>query len=291
MYVLEFFKLGLNKLRFLKLFSKLRKLHLLALLSFFVLFIVFLILNKDNLYELAETIQYYYHNNQNEADDHQVEYKNGNRIFCLILTNPNNFNTKAAAVSRTWARECDNHKFISILPNNVTTQRVEANINGLEILKPYGLVKDEYNLLTDKIYLAYIDIYKNYGDNYDWFLKADDDTYVFMDNLRFYLENLNLGKRLFYYGHKFYLGSFNYNSGGAGYVLSRVVLGKMVKKLTSNYSVCPNSGVEDMDVGKLLKNMNIYAKLALDSGKNILFHPFSIKHHLNENSNIFKVYI
>jgi glycoprotein-N-acetylgalactosamine 3-beta-galactosyltransferase len=167
-------------------------------------------------------------------------------------------------------------------------ERIEANLNDLEILKPYGLVKDEYSLLTDKIYRTYIDVYKKYGDYYDWFLKADDDTYVFMDNLRLYLKSLKQGERLFYYGHKFYLGSFNYNSGGAGYVLPRVVMRKLVNKLTSNYSLGPNSGLEDMDVGKLLKKLNIYAKLALDSGK-ILFHPFNIKHYLNQDFNLFQV--
>ena len=61
-------------------------------------------------------------------------------------------------------------------------------------------------------------------DEADWFLKADDDTYTIVENLRFLLEDKNSSTPV-YFGHKFkpYVEQ-GYFSGGAGYVLSKEAL-------------------------------------------------------------------
>ena len=61
-------------------------------------------------------------------------------------------------------------------------------------------------------------------DEADWFLKADDDTYTIVENLRFLLEDKNSSAPV-YFGHKFkpYVDQ-GYFSGGAGYVLSKEAL-------------------------------------------------------------------
>lgn len=67
-----------------------------------------------------------------------------------------------------------------------------------------------------------------FRDEADWFMKADDDTYVIVENLRYMLESHNASKPI-YFGCKFkpYVRQ-GYMSGGAGYVLSKEALKRFV---------------------------------------------------------------
>ena len=63
---------------------------------------------------------------------------------------------------------------------------------------------------------AFTYVYRNHHQDYDWFVKADDDTYMIMENLRFLLKDFNTSDPL-YFGRKFkpYVHQ-GYMSGGAG---------------------------------------------------------------------------
>ena len=129
--------------------------------------------------------------------------------------------------------------------------------------------------LTNKTFSALSYIYKNHLEEADWFLKADDDTYVIMENLRHFLSTKD-PTRAGYYGQVFrsiYKNKvYTYNSGGAGYVLSKRSL-EMFSQLAPSSPGCRSVwGVEDMELGACLASIGIHPGHTLDDQGRTMFH-------------------
>ena len=133
-----------------------------------LLFISYFSINKNVSYFPARI---YVRNNSNP----QV------RIYCLILTSPQFFDTRTRAVYETWAPRCDKFHFISEYSNNT---------KGLPIA-PIANLTAGRDHLTQKSVLAFHYAYENFFNTTDWFVKADDDTYLFVDNLKTFLKGQN----------------------------------------------------------------------------------------------------
>ena len=103
--------------------------------------------------------------------------------------------TKASVVVDAWANKCDNYKLVTLLSETNKTQLPKEIID--HVLEPPGLEHDIYEKLTDKVFLSFKHIYSQYPD-YDWYLKADDDTFIFMDNLEYFLSTKNPYKPVSY---------------------------------------------------------------------------------------------
>ena len=71
--------------------------------------------------------------------------------------------------------------------------------------------------LTNKTVAMFDHAYTEYKDSIDWFLKADDDSYIIMENLRHLLSDLDPIRPHYLGGRIKGLMKFGYNSGGAGY--------------------------------------------------------------------------
>ncbi len=172
-------------------------------------------------------------------------------IFCIILTSTKSLSdVKTRIIYETWGKKCDNYKFISILPSNVLTlnhtQSGKYGIEldyGFDILQPPGLVNDTYAKLTDKVLFTFKYLYNKYND-YDWYLKADDDTFIFVDNLRQFLLDKNSSLPVTYgYDFKMYIKD-GYHSGGGGYLLSNEALKRLGSTLNKDFAFCQNTGTE-----------------------------------------------
>ena len=113
------------------------------------------------------------------------------RICCLILTNPNELFTRARAVHETWGPRCDRHFFIieDFKQNNFTSEQTHF-IQQLPILSA-GNMSYGREHLTEKVNNAFLSVHQHYLNDFDWFVKADDDTYIVLNNLRAFLAKQN----------------------------------------------------------------------------------------------------
>ena len=117
------------------------------------------------------------------------------RIYCLILTSPQYFDTRARAVNSTWAKRCHRYSFISESSNDT---------KGLPIA-PLPNITPGYWHLTQKATLALHYVYENSANDYDWVFKGDDDTYLFVENLKSFLKEQNTSEPItFGYNFKVY---------------------------------------------------------------------------------------
>uniref|UniRef100_A0A914E2A2 N-acetylgalactosaminide beta-1,3-galactosyltransferase n=1 Tax=Acrobeloides nanus TaxID=290746 RepID=A0A914E2A2_9BILA len=148
-------------------------------------------------------------------------------------------------------------------------------------------VTEGYNFLWGKTKAAFKYIYDNELNNYDWFLKADDDTYVVVENLRFMLLAYSPDDPV-YFGVRFKpFVRQGYMSGGAGYVLSRETVKRLVEDGLPDTRKCRGGeyGKEDVEIGKCLEKVDVIAGDSRDRNGKFRFLPFSPLTHLQEGSN------
>lgn len=194
------------------------------------------------------------------------------RVLCWVMTGPQNHETKAKHVKATWGRRCNKLVFMS--------SKADASLPAIALN-----VQEGRDSLWAKTKQAYIYLYENHRDEADWFLKADDDTYVVVENLRYMLQPYNSSQPI-YFGCKFkpYVRQ-GYMSGGAGYVLSKEAVRRFVRQGMKDRTgaICRTSdgaGAEDVEMGKCMENLGVAAGDSRDSLGRGRFFPFVPEHHL-----------
>lgn len=226
---------------------------------------------EQMIVDLQSTVNQHSHNEEYHRDEDLVaaEMAEKVRVLCWVMTSPDNHKKKARHVKATWGSRCNILLFMS-------------SVNDTE-LGSIGLpVGEGRNQLWAKTKAAFSYVYTNYLDKADWFMKADDDTYVIVENLRYLLAEYNTSEPI-YFGCRFkpYVKQ-GYMSGGAGYVLSKESVRRLVEEGLPNKNNCrqDGGGSEDVEIGKCLEKVGVKAMDSRDSLGRGRFFPFIPEHHL-----------
>lgn len=193
------------------------------------------------------------------------------RVLCWVMTGPQNHVARAKHVKATWGRRCNRLIFMS--------SKEDPSLPAVALN-----VREGRDNLWAKTKQAFQYLYDNHFREADWFLKADDDTYVVMENLRYMLQPHNASQAVFF-GCKFkpYVKQ-GYMSGGAGYVLSKEAVRRFVTRgiKDKNGVLCRSDGggAEDVEMGKCMENLGVQAGDSRDSLGRGRFFPFVPEHHL-----------
>uniref|UniRef100_A0A0D9RUG6 Glycoprotein-N-acetylgalactosamine 3-beta-galactosyltransferase 1 n=1 Tax=Chlorocebus sabaeus TaxID=60711 RepID=A0A0D9RUG6_CHLSB len=188
------------------------------------------------------------------------------KILCWVMTGPQNLEKKAKHVKVTWVQRCHKVFFMSSEENK------DFPALGLK-------TKEGRDQLYWKTIKPFQYVHEHHLEDVDWFLKADDDTYFILDNLRWLLSKYD-SKEPIYCGRRFKpFVKQGYMSGGAAYLLSKKGLKRFVDafktdKCTHNFSI------EDLALGRCMEIINVEAGDSRDATGKKPFHPFVPEHHL-----------
>ena len=115
------------------------------------------------------------------------------KILCWILTGPANHYSRAVHVKNTWGSHCDKLLFMS---SEEDKQLGAINLN----------VSEGRQNLWGKTKRGFQYCYQHHREEFHWFVKADDDTFMVIENLREFLKPLDTNEPI-HFGHNFkYLG-------------------------------------------------------------------------------------
>lgn len=189
------------------------------------------------------------------------------RVLCWVMTQPRNHVKKARHVKATWGRRCNTLLFMS---SQSDSQLPAVALN----------VTESRNHLWAKTKAAFDYVARHHLRDHDWFLKADDDTYVVVENLRYFLRDKNASQAV-YYGCRFkpYVKQ-GYMSGGAGYVLSREALRRLARRRPQDGCRADAGGAEDVEMGRCLQRLGVAAGDSRDAAGRGRFFPLVPESHL-----------
>ncbi len=173
------------------------------------------------------------------------------RVLCLVSTMLNKQESREA-VMKTWGRKCTH--LVYFCGGTRTIKEIQLSKNTILLSLPTTQL---YENKWKTSVLAFQYIFQKYYDSFDWLIKCDDDTFVIMENLRFFLIKTNSSSPYFY-GMKVRQPSTgeDFLSGGPGYVMSDSIFKKLV--LSSTLPECSTEmfpAQEGLQLARCLKQV------------------------------------
>ncbi|KAL3831539.1 hypothetical protein ACJMK2_023280 [Sinanodonta woodiana] len=204
----------------------------------------------------------------NDNDEVARDLKKKVKILIWVMTAPENLNKKAIHVKKTWGKRCDLLLFFSSFQND-SFPVIRLNVS------------EGRDHLTAKTMQAFQYIYEHHFKDADWFMKADDDTYVIVENLRYFLSKHDPNQPIFFGHHFKTIVKQGYFSGGAGYVLSKEAL-KRFATIGKNSTFCrKDGGAEDAEMGHCMEKLGVKTGNSTDKLGRSRFHCFDPETHVH----------
>ena len=184
----------------------------------------------------------------------EVQFNNRQFIFVGVMIAETFLQTRAQAVFDTWGRNvAGNLTFFS----SQTHQKSRLPVISLPD------VDDSYPPLKKSLMMIKY-MHENHIDDYEWFMRADDDVYIRNDKLVHLLRSLNSSDDIYLgqagtgakkeRGMLNLLPGDNYCMGGPGVVFSRSVLKKIAPHIKHCLLKAPKSHMhEDTELGRCIQ--------------------------------------
>jgi glycoprotein-N-acetylgalactosamine 3-beta-galactosyltransferase len=161
----------------------------------------------------------------------------------------------------------------------MTGPKDETRNDDPDIPFVYLNISDKYELITNKAIQTMKYIYDYHLNDFDWYLRANDDTYVIMENLKTFLSHKcpnskeMYGKALRYFMNDPYIKEFSgknidkgFIQGGAGWLISRESVKIFVETLNKdpNFCVMKRGQLEDQEICNCFRKINILTSESRD---------------------------
>ncbi|KAK7091829.1 glycoprotein-N-acetylgalactosamine 3-beta-galactosyltransferase 1-like [Littorina saxatilis] len=190
------------------------------------------------------------------------------RVLVWVMTSPKSLD-RARVVKSTWGTRADKDLFVFM------SSEKDPSLPTVALA-----VKEGRDHLTAKTMQAFDYIYKHYFQKADFFMKADDDAYVIMENLRYFLSHLNPNEAFVTGRHFRHHVKQGFPSGGAGYVISKETLRRLALR-SKDPPMCKEDGyLEDVELGRCLEKLGVPILNSTDSRGRSRFHPYTPMHHV-----------
>lgn len=174
-------------------------------------------------------------------------------LFVGVMTAQKYLNTRAVAAHRTWAQT---------IPGRVEFFSSEGSDTSIPIpIVALKNVDDSYPP-QKKSFMMLKYMHDHYLDQYEWFMRADDDVYIKSERLESFLRSLNSSEAIFLgqtgMGARDELGKLalepgeNFCMGGPGVIMSREVLRRMVPHIRECLQEMYTTH-EDVEVGRCVR--------------------------------------
>ena len=190
------------------------------------------------------------------------------RILCMVYTMADAHPSRIRAMRETWAPRCDGFLAFS----TGSDPRIPA------ISLPHE-GEEAYNNMWQKVRSIWKFVGEHYVDRFDYFFLGGDDLFVVPENLRAYLSTLGSSDEDHFVGRRFKgYGKDNYfNSGGAGYALSRGLLKKYYSALDDDQcGPHAKTSMEDVKTAACLRKvLQVGLTDTRDERGLERFHPFA----------------